>query len=252
MQPSQPATKKDIIDHPFRKIEIIFEPGKTTLTPQDELLLHTYIRLHDLQLDIKNKAENLYRESVAINQNIAFLEKELERVGATFNTCVEIADKLSSAGYNPEEASLEKMMTAREETVSQLSDYNTKIVSVYEAAQALNKKMNEEADSDEEKLEALYDEMSTLSLDHINNWENNSINAVVFDQQFDQFREYAGVIETRCDDLLQACDRQVTNYTLLNNQTTTLYNVWDEFLKRCDLLIAMADLHSGTMIFNVN
>jgi len=252
MQPSQPATKKDIIDHPFRKIEIIFEPGKTTLTPQDELLLHTYIRLHDLQLDIKNKAENLYRESVAINQNIAFLEKELERVGATFNTCVKIADKLSSAGYNPEEASLEKMMTAREETVSQLSDYNTKIVSVYEAAQALNKKMNEEADSDEEKLEALYDELTSLAMDHMENSENNAIDPVAFDEQFDQFRGYATSKVEQREVLLQSCDSVLINYTNLNNQTTTLYNVWNEFLKRYDLLIAMSDLHNGAMVFNVN
>ena len=252
MHPSQPAIKKDIIDHPFRKIEIVFEAGKTTLTAQDELLLNTYIRLHDLHLDIKNKAEKVYRESVAINQNIAFLQKELERVGATFNTCVEIADKLSSAGYNPEEASLEKMMAAREETVLQLSDYNTKIVSVYEAAQALNKKMNEEADSDEEKLEALYDELTSLSMDHIENSENNAIDPVAFDEQFNQFKGYANSVANQCEHLLHSCDNVLTNYTNLNNQTTTIYNVWNEFLKRYDLLIAMSDLHNGAMEINVN
>jgi hypothetical protein len=252
MQSSEAAVKKDIINHPFRKIEIVFEAGKTTLTPQDELLLNAYIRLHDLHLDIKNKAEELYRESLTIKQTITLLEKELEKVKATFNTGLEIADKLSAPGYNPEEVSLDKLRAARQETMSQISAYHPKILALYETVQVLSKKMTEETNSDEEKLEALYDEMSTLSLDHINNWENNSINAVVFDQQFDQFKAYASVIETHRDDLLQACDKQVTNYTLLNNQTTTLYNVWDEFLKRCDLLIAMADLHSGTMTFNVN
>ena len=252
MQPSQPAIKKDIINHPFRKIEIVFEAGKTTLTTQDELLLNTYIRLHDLQLDIKNKAEELYRESVTIDQNISFLQKELERVEAVFNTCVEVADKLSAAGYSPEDASLEKMMAAREETVLQLSDYNTKIVSVYEAAQALNKKMNEEADSDEEKLEALYDELTSLAMDHMENSENNAIDAVAFDEQFDQFRGYATSKVEQREALLQSCDSVLINYTNLNNQTTTLYNVWNEFIKRCDLLIAMSDLHDGTMTFNAN
>ena len=252
MQPAQPAIKKDIIDHPFRKIEIVFEPGKTTLTTQDELLLNTYIRLHDLHLDIKNKAGKLYHESVAINENIAFLQKELERVGVTFNSCVEIADKLSGAGYDPEEASLEKMMSAREETVLQLSDYNTKIVSVYEASQALNKKMHEDTDSDEEKLEALYDELTILAMDHIENSENNAIDPVAFDEQLNQFKEYAYSIEKQRETLLQSCDSVLVNYTNLNNQTTTLYNVWNEFIKRCDLLIAMSDLHNGAMEFNVN
>lgn len=252
MQPSQPAIKKDIIDHPFRQIEIVFEPGKIALTTQDELLLNAYIRLHDLQLDIKNKAENLYRESVAINQNIAFLEKELERVNATFAICLQIADKLSSAGYNPEEASLEKMMAAREETVSQLSDYNTKIVSVYEAAQVLHKKLNEETDSDEEKLEALYDELTSLAMDHIENSENNAIDPVAFDEQFNEFKGYASSIVEQRETLLQSCGSVLINYTNLNNQTTTLYNVWNEFLKRYDLLIAMSDLHNGAMEINVN
>ena len=252
MQPSQPAVKKDIIDHPFRKIEIVFEAGKTTLTPQDELLLHTYIRLHDLQLEIKNKAQELYRESVAINQNIAFLHKELEKVNATFAICLQIADKLSAVDYNPEEASLEKLMAAREETVAQVSDYNTKIVSVYEAAEALRKKMSEETDSDEEKLEALHDELSSLSMDHMDNWENNAIDAVAFDEQVNQFKGYATSVAEQREHLLQSCDKVLTNYTNLNNQTTTLYNVWNEFIKRCDLLIAMSDLHNGTMTFNAN
>lgn len=252
MQPSQPTVKKDIIDHPFRKIEIIFEPGKTTLSTQDDLLLHTYIRLHDLHLEIKNKAAERYREAVAINENIALLEKELEQVNATFNTCLEIADKLSAPGYNPEEASLEKMMAARKETTSLLLDYHTKIVSVYKTAEALRKRLNEEADRDEEKLDALYDEMSSLAMDHMANSENNAIDAVSFDEQFDQFKEYANPVTNQCEYLLQSCDTALTNYTNLNNQTTTLYNVWNEFIKRCDLLVAMSDLHNDAMGFNIN
>ena len=252
MQPSQPAIKKDIIAHPFKKIEIVFEAGKTTLTTQDELLLNTYIRLHDLHLDMKTKAEKLYRESVTINQDIALLHKELEKVNATFAICLQIADKLSAPGYNPQEASIEKMMAARKETVSQLTGYNTKIVSIYKASQALSKKMNEETDSDEEKLEALYDELTSLAMDHLKNWENNAIDAVDFDQQLNQFKDYANPTLARRDDLLQACDNVLINYTNLNNQTTTLYNVWNEFIKRCDLLVAISDLNNGAPEFNAN
>jgi hypothetical protein len=61
MQSLQQEIKKDIISHPFRNIEIIYEVNKTTLTPQDEELLFRYIGLHDLELRMQNTADNLCR-----------------------------------------------------------------------------------------------------------------------------------------------------------------------------------------------
>jgi hypothetical protein len=98
----------------------------------------------------------------------------------------------------------------------------------------------------------LYDELTSLAMDHLNNSENNAIDAVAFDEQFDQFRGYATSKVEQREVLLQSCDSVLINYTNLNNQTTTLYNVWNEFIKRCDLLVAMADLHNDAMGFNIN
>jgi hypothetical protein len=112
--------------------------------------------------------------------------------------------------------------------------------------------LNEETDSDEEKLEALYDELTSLAMDHIENSENNAIDPVAFDEQLNEFKGYANSIVEQRETLLQSCDSVLINYTNLNNQTTTLYNVWNEFLKRYDLLIAMSDLHNGAMEINVN
>jgi hypothetical protein len=87
---------------------------------------------------------------------------------------------------------------------------------------------------------------------HLKNWENNAINAVEFDDQYDQFRDYRGIVESHRESLMNICTGAITNYTNLNQQTSILYNVWNEFIKRCNLLTAVSDLHNKATGFAAN
>lgn len=99
MQQLEEGIKKDLIKHPFRNIEIIYEAGKTTLTAQDEELLAAYISLHDFELEMKNTASALFQEAPPINRAVEALHEELKGVKATFDTCGALADKLSDDSY---------------------------------------------------------------------------------------------------------------------------------------------------------
>jgi DNA repair exonuclease SbcCD ATPase subunit len=252
MQQLQENIKKDLIKHPFGNIEIIYEAGKSTMTAQDEELLAAYIRLHDFELEMKNTAGKLYRESIPINETIDNLHDELKKVQATFDVCCALADKLSEANYVLEETSLEKLAQSRKQTEKELKAYNEKILEIYETAKALQKKVNKYNKADEKKVEALYSEFATLSMDHISNWENNAINCVAFDDQFDKFREYRAAVETQRESLLSACTKAMNNYIDLNHQTTALFKVWNEFIKRCELLTKVSDLHTKATGFTEN
>jgi hypothetical protein len=252
MEQLQEGIKKDIIKHPFRNIEIIYEPGKTTLTPQDEELLTAYTRLHDMELQRKNFADNIFRESATLNERIETMHEELKKVQATFDACCTLADKLSAANYLPEETSLEKLDVARAQTEEELRDYNEKILAIYQAAKVLQEKIEQNNENDENIVEVLYDEVTNLAMDHVVNWESNSINSVVFDRQFNNFKEYRSEMESHREVLISSCEEVMTNYTNLNLQTTTLYNVWNEFIKRCDLLATMSDIHNKATGFTAN
>jgi hypothetical protein len=252
MQQLQENIKKDLIKHPFRNIEVIYEADKTTLSPQDEELLAAYTSLHDFELEMKNTATTLYRESVTLNESIDLLREELKRVNATFDDCRTLADKLSAANYVFEESNLEKLAQRRDHMQMELKDYHEKILSIYETAKVLQEKINQYNEVNEKKIDPEYDKFITLTSSHLANWENNSINAVVFDEQFDQFRDFRTRIESDRETLMIFCQEALTNYTNLNLETTGLYNVWNEFIKRCDLLVAMSDLNNKATGFTEN
>lgn len=251
MPQTQPAIRKDIIKHPFRNIEVIYEANKTTLSSQDEELLERYISLHDFEWQMQNTAENIYRKSLEINENLESLQEELEKVQESLDVCISLADKLSEENYIIEETSMNKLYEAREETLGKLNEYNPKILAVYEAAKAMQDTFNEVNENEENSLDALYTEFSSLTMDHLAN-ESNTINPVAFDSQFDEFREFRSTKETQREALLDNCEEVMDKYTNLNLQTTTLYNVWNEFVKRYDLLIKMYVLHNNATGFTEN
>lgn len=252
MQQLQQAIKKDLIKHSFRNIEVIYEAGKTTLTAQDEELLASYISLHDFELEMKNTAIALLQEAKPLNKAIEALGEEIKKVQSTFDSCNALADKLSAETYVAEEASLKKLAEASEETEKELREYNEKIIEIYEKVQALQDKIAEYYKAGEERSNDLYTECSNLAMAHLKNWEENSINAVEFDDQYDKFREYREVAESHRDSLIDACTATITNYTNLNQETFILYNVWNEFIKRCNLLIVVSDLHNNATGFTAN
>lgn len=252
MQQSQDGVKKDIIEHPLRNIEVTYEAGKTTLTRQDKELLSTYIRLHDMELQRKNVSHELYDESVTINETIESLHTEIKNVQASFDASCALADKLSAPNYELGEASLEKLANARLQTEELLNDFSEKILAVYEATKAMQEKLNETNNNDEEEVDALFGELENVFMDHINNGKNNSINAVAFDEQFNSFREFSGVLESQREELLNECEEAMNNYTNLNLECINLFNVWKEFIKRCNLLTAMYNVHNDAVGFTDN
>jgi len=251
MQPLEQAIKKDIIEHPFRNIEIIYEANKTTLTPKDQELLAAYISLHDLEYRRQNTGESLCRQSLQVNEILETLEKELKKVQASLDVCIDLADKLSEENYVLEETSMDKLYIAREETLHELTEYNIKILEAYETAKAIQERMNDHNANDENTADALYSKISRLAMDHLGN-ESNAINPVAFDSQFDQFREYVYRRQSQREDLLNTCDEMMDNFTNLNLQTATLYTGWNEFVKRYDLLIKMYVLHKKATGFTEN
>jgi hypothetical protein len=252
MQPPKEGIKKEIIKHPFKTIEIIYEEGKTTMTAQDKELLAAFISLHDFELESKNTVEALFQEAIAINKTIEVLSEELKKVQATFDICVGLADKLSDTSYIFEETSLDKLTQARGQTEKELLEYHNKIVEVFETSKVLQNKVAEYREGNEDRAEALYSECSTLAMAHIVNSENNAIDSVDFDYQFDKFREYRGVVETHNESKMDVCTEAMSNYSKLNLESNILVNVWNEFTKRCTLLTAVSDLHTKATGFTDN
>ncbi|KAA9037208.1 hypothetical protein FW778_17425 [Ginsengibacter hankyongi] len=252
MEQLQEQVKKEIIRHPTRNIDIEYEPGKTTFTAQDEEFLAAYIRLHDFEFEMYQTANKLYNEFLPVNKTLDALRDELTKAEATFNDSCSLADKLSDASYDVEETSLEKLAESQMQTEKELVNYSEKIKKVYETLQKLATEITKYNEANEGDIEAIYDKFSSIRVAHSANWQINTINIAAFEDEFEKFHSYRNVYEKRRETLMEFCDSTLDNYSKLNQQSTTLYNLWKEFLKRCKLLRAVAELHSQTIIISNN
>jgi len=252
MEQLQEEVKKHIIKHPTRNIELMYEAGKTVFTAQDEEFLAAYIQIHDFELKMNEVANRLYKECTPVNKTLDALREELIKVNATFNESCSLADKLSDASYDVEETSLEKLTASQMQTEKELVAYSMKITAVYETLQNLSKEINKYNEANEDEVSDLYDKFSSVRTAHSANWQINTIDIAAFEDEYEKFISYRTVHEERRETLMDFCDATLNNYSKLNLETTTLYNVWNEFLKRCKLLRAVANLHSQTIIINNN
>ena len=221
--------KKEIINHASKKIEIVYEPGKTEMTCQDKQLLDSYIRLHDFECEMGQIVDNLFHEFVPVNKKLNELRKDFLEAKATFDKCRVLADKLSGLSYDPKETNLAKLIAGQEKTSNQLLPYSEKITEVYNNIKALTARMDEYYVRNEDEANALYDEFSALNAAHSANWEHNSINIVIFDREYDNFLSSRGVMEDRRDSLLDYCNTTINDYTALSLESNGLFEVGQIF-----------------------
>ena len=252
MQKIQEEVKKDMIRHPTGIIEVVYEPGKTTLTAADEELLAAFIKLKDFEQQMKETADNLYHECQPVKETIDELREELKGVKTSFDACSGLADKLSEPSYVFEETSLDKVTSARDKTEELLRINNLKLEELYQKVSVIQDKINEYNAANENRLDTLFEEYNKLSMEHLENPENNSIDAAHFDQQFDEFRSFRSELDSRRTILIEDCQQVVNEYATLNLETSVVYNTWNEFMKRFDLLHALSDLHNKATGFTAN
>ena len=71
--------KKEVINHAARKIEIVYEPGKTVMTLEDKKMLNSYIKLHDFEVEMSQTARQLVKEFSPVNNRIDELRQSLRK-----------------------------------------------------------------------------------------------------------------------------------------------------------------------------
>lgn len=252
MQPLQEGIKKDIITHPNGEIEVIYEAGKTTLTAQDEALLAAFLKLNDFELELKETSDSLYKDSVSIRRTVKELRVELKCTRQYFDTACKLADKLSAPSFVFEETSLEAVEESREDIQEQLSLYNDKLLALYDSVKLVQERLNEYYEVNQHGYDPLFEAYEEIAAEHIENWQENSINTVYFDKQFDKFREFISFKEKNRDVLIDESRDIMIDYGSLTLETKALYDAWNEFTKRCDLLAAISDLHTKLSGFAEN
>ena len=80
---------------------------------------------------------------------------------------------------------------------------------------------------------------SAIERKHSKNYKINSINICEFDAEKERFHTYRSVHKDHSDGVSRMQDGYVLDYNTLMLQTEMEYGIWNEFVKRLDLLTKM-------------
>lgn len=238
--------------HSMRRIELVYMPGKTALTTEDEQLLEKYIQLHDFEYHLLKKTEELHKSFYEIDKQVNTLRERLAEIKGKLNDSVTMADKLSEDSYIPAETNIEKIKENNTSIAVQLSLYHDQLNSLFQEVRYNQGILNNCINTSEDGSERIYDEYTSISEAHNQNYKTNTIDIVSLDSDYEKFCNSRELNEKRRNDFMERCNNILNHYNALNLETNAIYQVWTEFSKRCELIQAMAILHNSNISASSN
>ena len=85
----------------------------------------------------------------------------------------------------------------------------------------------------------MWKELSDIEMTHSRNYEINAIDVCSFDDEKERFQIFLGVHKDHSDGISRMQNDYVLDYNTLMLQTEMEYGIWNEFVKRLDLLTKM-------------
>ena len=252
MSQSSQISGNFVHQHPMRRIELQYMPEKTLLTTEDETLLKKYLELHDFEYHLLKKTEELYISFCEIEKQVSTLLERVNDIKEKLNKSVAMADKLSADTYIPAETNMEKIQENNASVAAELSTHHQHLQSLYTEVKYYQGILNSCIEATEEGSEKIYDEYSIISTAHSQNYEINTIDIVSLHIDYEKFCSSRDLCEERRDGFMNECDKVLNNYNTLNLETNALYNLWAEFIKRCELIQVVATLHHSHISSGIN
>jgi hypothetical protein len=251
---NQSTTKPDsfVHQHAMRRIELTYMPGVTVLTKEDEQLLEKYLQLHDFEYNLLKKAESLFEVFYPLEKKITDLKEGLTKIKKRLDEAIEMADKLSGNFYVPDETNLDKIREHNDVTIEELKVYNEQHINLYNEIKCQQEKLNNCIYESNEVSDNMYEEHSAASDVHNQHYLINTIDIVSLDSDLEDFRLIQNINEKRRITFMDLCDDILVAYNDFNLETNTLYGVWNEFLKRCELMQVVSNLRSSQTFSSFN
>lgn len=252
MDQSAPIPASFIHKHPMRCIALNYMPGETALTTEDEQLLEKYLQLHDFEYQLLKKSEELFKSFNVIDKQVKVLREGLDKIKSKLDDTIAMADKLSGNSYIPAEANMEKIKQRNAATIKELASYHQRLNELYKELKYQQEILTGCVIASEEGSEKIYKEYNSISAIHNKHYTSNTIDIVSLDDDFQNYLITQNLYEERRNSFIDSCNTVLNSYTILNLETNLLYGVWNEFLKRCELMQVVAALQSSKISSSAN
>ena len=232
--------KKKIIEHPFHKISFDYDEAKAW-TRRDEKLLNIYLQLHDNEKQRQETAGALRKQFTELNKHIESIRKELKQIQKKINATRDAADHIIAQVNLRAPRAAETFVAKVNKTNDAIQVYHKKMERLEAEIKELNALRNKFTDDDEEPL---WERLSELKITYAHD-KRMSTDYVSFDDDEQRFRDKVGYISRQNDKAIDYCDKVTDNYNRLLLETTTQYEVWNEFGKRMKLIEQITGMNKG-------
>ncbi len=151
----------------------------------------------------------------------------------------EEADNLMDSFMSAEEDTYDRsILTEKVSTAEKaFAEYYTKLSSLEVGINDVSAFVNKYNELSEDY--AMWEELSDIEMIHTRNYEINSIDVCSFDDETERFRSFVSVHKDHSDGISRMQNDYVLDYNILMLQTEMEYGIWNEFVKRLDLLTKM-------------
>ena len=237
-----------VYEHTTRKISFSVDELKPW-TKQDELLINTYLKLHDKEALLKAQAKELMNKCGNLNKHTEKVRLTLITIKTNIAVLIKLADSFIIVGL------------AREKKAAEISEQVSKVNEALQAYSALLNKLEKETRKCSalnspfidatENVEA-WEEYTEIKCEHFNNIEINSVDIISFDKDDETFRGFVSVWGDANKATIDYANSAIDNYNKLLLETETQYAIWEEFLKRFALIRSIVESNAGELTISVN
>ena len=208
-------------------------------TDQDETLEQTYLKLVKSEVDLHAMLYKSIMEYAPIDKEVKSVREFLMLVKDLAKEARDEADNLMLTFMSAEEDDYDRdILTEKVQNAEKaFAEYHVKLSHLEPSIHKVSAFVNKYNELSEEY--SLWEELSDIELIHSQNYATNSIDVCTFDDETERFRTYVSVHKDHSDGISRMQDGYVSDYNTLMLQTEMEYGIWNEFVKRLDLLTKM-------------
>ncbi len=217
-------------------------------TAEDESLEKVYTELVKNEVELHEMVYDSIMELAPVSKEIAITRELLMLIKDFSVVAREEADNLMLSLMSQEEDTFDRdLLTETVQTTEKaFAEYHAKLTLLEPRITLVTDFVNKYITMSEDYT--AWKVLTEIVALHSRNYETNSIDICSFDTEREHFQNFLSVHKDHSDSINRMQDGYVSDYNTLMLQTEMEYGIWNEFVKRLDLLMKMVKVKTPSII----
>ena len=217
-------------------------------TKDDASLENAYFDLVKNKVELHEMVYQSIMQLAPISSEIGTLREFLMLIKDFSIEAREEADNLMLSFMSPHEDDYDRDILNEKVVLTEkaFGDYHVKITELEPKITLVSNLVNKYTSMIEDSLK--WKVLSKIETKHFRKYKTNAIDTNSYSEEKERFQTFLSVTKEHSDSINRMHDGYVSDYNILMLQTEMEYGIWNEFVKRLDLLTKMVKVKVPSMI----